>query len=566
MTLLASALWRGSWTTRLRIISGLVLMTYVFFHFVNIGLGLFDPMWMNAMQDVRQFISRSLVGSVLLYGSFLTHMGLSLMSLAQRRTLQMPFHSWLQVILGLLIPLQLISHMVQTRLAHEIFDVNDRMSYLAILMWPNESIWWQSSLLLVVWVHGCIGLHLWLRLTRWWGKAVPYLIGVAVFVPAFAYAGLISEGRRMYADFADPDLRDQYIEYFNWPDPSEFHYLADVTTWGKSIFWVLLALTAIVYAARKIWRRRHTVRVTYVDGPEIQSELGLTLLEISQAHSVPHTALCGGKGRCTTCRVIVEEGAELLHPPTEVEARSLAAVGAPPGTRLACQIRPTDPSTVFRVFRPNGGRNRAHASQGEERQLAILFLDMRGFTARTTGQLPYDVVFLLNRFFDAIVPAITNSGGIVDKYLGDGLLAVFDKPDAARSAQAGLKAAEEVGQALERFNMQVAAEGSPEIRIGMGLHLGDLVVGEIGAAGHAARTIIGDAVNVASRLEAETKGLGVELLVSSAVLESAGVEVSRLDLQQFQLRGVTEPVSALPVTRANELGEKISEPVQSSFA
>ncbi len=566
MTLLASALWRGSWTTRLRIISGLVLMTYVFFHFVNIGLGLFDPMWMNAMQDVRQFVSRSLVGSVLLYGSFLTHMGLSLMSLAQRRTLQMPFHSWLQVILGLLIPLQLISHMVQTRLAHEIFDVNDRMSYLAILMWPNESIWWQSTLLLVVWVHGCIGLHLWLRLTRWWGKAVPYLIGVAVFVPAFAYAGLISEGRRMYADFADPDLRDQYIEYFNWPDPSEFHFLADVTTWGKSIFWVLLALTAIVYAARKIWRRRHTVRVRYVDGPEIQSELGLTLLEISQAHSVPHTALCGGKGRCTTCRVIVEEGAELLHPPTEVEARSLAAVGAPPGTRLACQIRPTDPSTVFRVFRPNGGRNRAHASQGEERQLAILFLDMRGFTARTAGQLPYDVVFLLNRFFDAIVPAITNSGGIVDKYLGDGLLAVFDKPDAARSAQAGLKAAEEVGQALERFNMQVAAEGSPEIRIGMGLHLGDLVVGEIGAAGHAARTIIGDAVNVASRLEAETKGLGVELLVSSAVLESTGVEVSRLDLQQFQLRGVTEPVSALPVTRANELGEKISEPEQSSFA
>ncbi|MGI9370082.1 MAG: adenylate/guanylate cyclase domain-containing protein [Ruegeria sp.] len=563
---MASALWRGSWTTRLRIISGLVLMTYVFFHFVNIGLGLFDPMWMNAMQDVRQFISRSLIGSVLLYGSFLTHMGLSLMSLAQRRTLQMPFHSWLQVILGLLIPLQLISHMVQTRLAHEIYDVNDRMSYLAILMWPNESIWWQSTLLLIVWIHGCIGLHLWLRLTRWWGKAIPYLIGVAVFVPAFAYAGLISEGRRMYADFADPDLRDQYIEYFNWPEPSEFHYLADVTTWGKSIFWVLLALTAVVYAARKIWRRRHTVRVTYVDGPEIQSELGLTLLEISQANSVPHTALCGGKGRCTTCRVIVEEGAELLHPPTEVEARSLAAVGAPPGTRLACQIRPTDPSTVFRVFRPNGGRNRAHASQGEERQLAILFLDMRGFTARTAGQLPYDVVFLLNRFFDAIVPAITNSGGIVDKYLGDGLLAVFDRPDATRSAQAGLKAAEEVGQALERFNMQVAAEGSPEIRIGMGLHLGELVVGEIGAAGHAARTIIGDAVNVASRLEAETKGLGVELLVSAKVLQSAGFDTEQLEMREFQLRGVSEPVPALSMTRARELRAHISNAEKQSIA
>ena len=113
----------------------------------------------------------------------------------------------------------------------------------------------------------------------------------------------------------------------------------------------------------------------------------------------PHTALCGGKGRCTTCRVIVEDGADQLPEPSDIEARSLAAVSAPEGARLACQIRPTEPITAFRMFRPDGARHRAHASQGQERQLAVLFLDMRGFTSRTTGQLPYDIVFLLNRFF-----------------------------------------------------------------------------------------------------------------------------------------------------------------------
>ncbi|TMV09866.1 adenylate/guanylate cyclase domain-containing protein [Ruegeria sediminis] len=550
---MARAIWRGSWTTRLRLATGLILFTYAFFHFINIGLGLLDPVWMNDFQDARQVISRSLAGTIILYGALLIHVGLALLSLAQRRTLRMPFSMGLQVALGLLIPLQLLPHLVHTRFAHEVFGVNDEMSYLIILMWPNESVWFQSLLLLLVWIHGCIGLHLWLRLTRWWRSVAPYLIGAAVLVPAFAFAGLITEGRRMMSDFGDEQLRAAYVDHFNWPGEQEFQTLFSVKDWAHAVFWALLALTAAVYLGRKIWRRRHTVRIRYVDGPEIRSELGMTLLEMSRANRIPHTALCGGKGRCTTCRVIVEEGADLLHPPGEIEARSLAAVGAEPGTRLACQIRPAHPSTVLRVFRPDGRKSRAHASQGQERQLAILFLDMRGFTARTTGQLPYDVVFLLNRFFDAIVPAITGAGGVVDKYLGDGLLAVFETRDAASSARAGLKAAVEVGRALERFNRRLTDENASAIRIGMGLHLGNLVLGEIGAAGHATRTIIGDTVNVASRLEAETKAQKVELLVSAAILQAAGIETGELDLQEFTLRGVSVPIAALPVACASEL-------------
>ncbi|EEE36369.1 adenylate/guanylate cyclase [Rhodobacteraceae bacterium KLH11] len=548
-----NALWRGGWMSQLRIASGLVLFVFAFFHFINIGLGLFHTDLLHNVQDGRQAISRHGIGSFILYAALLIHAGLALISIAQRRTLRMPFSVALQVVLGLLIPLQLIAHLVHTRYAHEIFGVNDEMGYIIILMWPSTAIWMQSLLLLLVWIHGCIGLHLWLRLTRWWRRFEPYLIGIAVFVPGFALAGLLSEGRRIWADFADPGLRDQYIEHYNWPSPEAFQTLLTVEDYTLMVFWAALATTALIYIGRKLWRRRHSVRVRYVDGPEIVSEKGMTLLEMSRANGIPHTALCGGKGRCTTCRVVVENGADQLHPPSEVEARSLKAVGAAPGTRLACQIRPTDPLSVVRVFRPDGTRDRGHASQGQERQLAVLFLDMRGFTARTAGQLPYDIVFLLNRFFDAIVPAITAQGGVVDKYMGDGLLAMFETADAGSSARAGLNAAIGVGRALEQFNQQLETEGSAPVRIGMGLHLGDLVLGEIGAAKHAPRTIIGDAVNVASRLESETKALGVELLVSETVLGASGLQCQPDALREFKLRGVSEPVPALPVKHASEL-------------
>ncbi|WP_050604803.1 adenylate/guanylate cyclase domain-containing protein [Ruegeria sp. 6PALISEP08] len=551
---LNNALWRGGWSTRLRIGSGLVLFVFAFFHFINIGLGLFHTDYLHGMQDGRKEVTRHNAMSVLLYTALFVHAGLALVSIAQRRTLRMPFSTGLQVVLGLLIPLQLISHIVHTRVAHEVYDVNDEMGYIIILMWPSIAVWMQSALLLIVWVHGCIGLHMWLRLTKWWSNAVPYLIGMAVFVPLFALAGLLTEGRRIWADFADEFLREQYIDHYNWPSPEAFQTLFSVKDNALTAFWLALGATGLVFIGRKFWRRRHSVRVTYARGPDVVAEKGMTLLEISQANGVPHAALCGGKGRCTTCRVIVENGGDALPPPNDVEARSLAAVGASPQTRLACQIRPSEPTTVFRVFRPDGGRFRGHASQGQERQLAVLFLDMRGFTARTTGQLPYDIVFLLNRFFDAVVPAITDEGGIVDKYMGDGLLAVFEKPDAAASARAGLNAAVDISHALDMFNEQLEAEGSPGIRIGMGLHLGDLVVGEIGAQGHAAKTIIGDAVNVASRLESETKALGVELLVSEELLRAAGVDVPHAEIRPFELRGVSQPIPALPIARASQIG------------
>jgi adenylate cyclase len=542
-----NALWRGTLATRARIISGLLLMLYALFHFINIGFGLFSAELIERGQDWRQVVTRTLPGEILLYGAFAVHSALALTGLLQRRTLRMPPVEATQYILGFVIPFLLITHIVHTRIAHEQLAVDDQMSYIIVLIFGTASGWKQALLLLIVWVHGCIGLHMWLRGWGWWRHNVAALCSFATLIPAFALAGFLVHGRRMAQVFAVEDDRLDFMDDVNFPGPSEFGQLIRLTDQ------LLAAALALVVAAvgfvivRRIMARRTSVHVQYKDGPRITAAKGLTLLEMSRAAGVPHTSLCGGKGRCTTCRVVIEAGQDHLPAPDATEMRSLKAVGASGNTRLACQIRPTEDVSVYRVFGQEGQRKRAHASQGLETELAVLFLDMRGFTARTTGQLPYDVVFLLNRFFDSIVPEIVKAGGTVDKYMGDGLLALFETTSPKLSAQAALAATDGITDALAHFNAQLVQEGSPEVRIGIGLHLGTVVLGEIGAAGRAPRTLIGDTVNTASRLEGQTKALGAQVLISQSILDAAGMQPIDQEPISLELRGVEHPLDAVRI-------------------
>jgi len=110
-----SDLWRGTWATRARIASGLVLFVYVLLHFLNIGLGLVSPDAMLAGQDLRQIVTRSLPGTVIVYAALLIHAGLALAKLATRTTLRLPVWEAAQIGLGLMIPGLLLTHIIYTR-------------------------------------------------------------------------------------------------------------------------------------------------------------------------------------------------------------------------------------------------------------------------------------------------------------------------------------------------------------------------------------------------------------------------------------------------------------------
>ncbi|WP_299280986.1 adenylate/guanylate cyclase domain-containing protein [uncultured Tateyamaria sp.] len=555
---MTQALWRGSWAVRLRIISGLVLMVYVTAHLLNLATVLISPTAFDAVQAVRLSVIRSVPGTIITLMALSIHMVLALSRIALARTLRMPVTDAIQIAFGLAIPLLLISHVVYTRGAVGMLDVTPMFGYVTTLIWGTSDGWLQAVLLTVTWAHGCIGLHMWLRLTRWWPALMPWMIALAVLIPTLALMGYVNFARVIDGLLSDPRARDVAYDVWNWPDAEGFAQLATADQLGTRAIWTILGLTGLIFVARRTLAAiRKPVRITYVDGPTVRAPRNQTLLETSRTSGVAHTALCGGRGRCTTCRVIVEVGLSDLPPPSAAEARSLKAVGAPPNARLACQVSPNTPLTVFRVFASDGKRSRAHASQGKEAQLAVLFLDMRGFTARTDGQLPYDVVFLLNRFFDEIVPPIVASGGTVDKYMGDGLMAVFETRDGASSARAALDAVQGIGVALEQFNATLDSEGSAPVAIGIGVHLGNVVLGEIGAAGQAPRTLIGDTVNTASRLEGQTKALGVQALISIDVLRASGKEVAHDTLVDLSLRGRDSALKALPIADATRLGDML---------
>jgi adenylate cyclase len=553
----STPLLRGGAQQRWRIASGLVLFTFALFHFLNHALGIWSIAAMDAAQEWRTAVTRSLPGTVILASALLIHLGLNLWKIARRSTWRLPVWEGLQIALGLSIPLLLFVHLAQMRGHHILLGQATRYSETLADLW-NVAAWRQSLLLIVVWLHGCIGIHFWLRLSPAYHRVAPALLGLAVAIPTLALAGFVAAGRQAAAQaaLAPPVAAAPAVE------PLVSDPVLVGTAWYSA--WALLAIVAVTLAGRAAVRlRSRRIRVTYSAGPTVASPVGPTLLEVSRAAGVPHASICGGRARCSTCRVRVEETAGELPPPNAAEAATLRQIHAAPDVRLACQLRPRDDLTVTRLVRlPQERRAMFPAGveeSGVERTLAILFLDIRGFTALSEARLPYDTVFLLNRFFAGAGEATTAAGGWIDKYMGDGMMALFglnQPPEAA--CRAALRAAIGIDAALERLNGELKGELPKPLRIGIGVHVGPLVLGRIGHRTSAATTVIGPAVNVASRLESLTKEHGVQLIASAELFATARLEPDAFNTAEIAVRGTTQPVAVVLVPRGQDLRDVLS--------
>jgi adenylate cyclase len=288
---------------------------------------------------------------------------------------------------------------------------------------------------------------------------------------------------------------------------------------------------------------------------------GTTILDASRAAGIPHASVCGGRGRCSTCRVRVTKGAEHLPPPSEEESRVLERVRAGPGVRLACQSRPRGDVEVVPLLPPGATPRAAYTSgedvtHGHEEEIAILFADLRAFTALASKKLPFDVVFLLNRYFRAMGTAVEEAGGRVDKFIGDGVMALFGiGRGPGEGCRQALDAARRMSEKLEQVNTLLAHDLEAPLRIGVGIHVGPTIVGEMGFGRVTSVTAIGDAVNTASRLEALTKDYACQLVVSEAVAEHAKVDMSDFASHQIMVRGREEALLIRVVPDARVLPE-----------
>lgn len=174
-------------------------------------------------------------------------------------------------------------------------------------------------------------------------------------------------------------------------------------------------------------------------------------------------------------------------------------------------------------------------------QATVLFTDLRGFTSTSENMAPEQVVAMLNAYFERMVAVIFDCGGTLDKFIGDAILAVFGAPvpseDNARNA---LRAAVKMLEALRALNEERAGEGQPPLRMGVGVHTGQVVAGNIGSSQRMEYTVIGDTVNIASRLESLSKNYEEDIVVSEATLALAGEGFAVAGPDEVQLKGKSE--------------------------
>jgi adenylate cyclase len=355
-------------------------------------------------------------------------------------------------------------------------------------------------------------------------------------------------------------------EHLNFP-PAQRSVIDEITLFYFPIFYLsAIVLVFVARGARALLEsRRGLITISYPNR-RVRVPKGLSILEASLRFKVPHASVCGGKARCSTCRVRVVSDRGALPRPSGREAFVLARVGASgnPGIRLACQLRPQSDVAVIPVLPANIGadfvRNRKRINIGEERYIVSMFVDMRGSTRLAETRLPFDIVFLVNRFLEAASQAVVDAGGQPNQFVGDGLLALFGlATDSTTACRQAIRAAAMVASNVEYMNHEFASELQEPIQFGIGIHAGEVIIGDIGFRDKTVFTALGDPVNVASRLQDMTKTLGCTVVLSDEVCKNAGLTDGKLIRTDISIRGRDQPMTVCTAADATLLAGLLDE-------
>jgi adenylate cyclase len=538
---------------QVRLCSGLVCFTYVSLHLTNHALGNVSLAAMERCLLVQKFIWQGWIGTTALYTALSVHFVLGLYALYERRRLHWTPPELAQLLLGLAVPPLLANHLAVTRIAFSEFGLNKGYAQELYSFWIASPTlgWVQLTLLVVAWLHGCLGIAFWLRAKPWFARVRAPLLVIAVLLPVLALLGYLQAGRAVLALAQDPTWRAATTATVHTGTAEENLWLTNLRNDFLLFDGVAIAVIVLARLARgAVDRRRGRVCISYPDGRKQHVPLGFSVMEASLIAGIPHAGLCGSRARCSLCRVRVL-GAPLLPQPEEAERRVLARLQADSAhIRLACQLRPTSDVAVMPLVPLDAQEAFLHRRQQrampQEHFVAVMMVDMRGATQLAAARLPYDNVFILGRFIAAISSAVLDAGGVPNQFLGDGVLAIFGlQCDARLACRQAVAAVALVARNIRQLNAALVHELPAPIDFGVGLHCGQAVVGEIGFRDHVAFTALGDAPNTASRLEALTRDLSCQAIVSDDVLSHAGMIDDMLALESHlaSLRGRTEPVA-----------------------
>jgi adenylate cyclase len=554
----------------LRLATGLILFFYATSHFLNHAFGIRSIDAMRAASAILLAPWQTYFGLLALYMSFFVHGLLGFYALFRRRHLRLPVGEAWQLALGLTIPLLLILHAGAIRLGGSIYGQKFGYERILFNFWvvsPDSALPRQLLLLLIVWIHGCIGLRAWLRTKPWYHRVSGVLAPLATLVPVLAILGIVNTGLDLRdAALLDPAYRASLASS---PGSQEARNAAatDRITGGITIFYLGLVTGMFGLRAARDWhaRRFHVVHITYPGHRVVSVPPGFSVLEASRWVGIPHASVCGGRGRCSTCRVRVVQGAQALEAPGPVERLTLRRIGAPPPVRLACQLRPSTDISVEPLV-PIGEDSASGATRfdaavegGQELEIVAMFVDLRGSTRLATGRLPYDALFLFDRYLQAVTGAIRRNKGYATSIAGDGVMSVFGvEGNTALAGRNAFQAAVDVWSGLEVLSGQLAGELEAPLRIGIGIHFGTAVVGMVSTSDSRSLQFLGDTGNIAAKLEAQSKHLDCTLVSSVAALNSIAPDMTHVETSVVAIAGKVHPVEVAVFRHKSELERILS--------
>jgi len=424
------------------------------------------------------------------------------LALLRRRHLRMPASEAFQLATGLAIPLLLIPHAAGIRLGYSIQGMEFGYARLLYQFWvvsPDFVLPRQILLLVTIWIHGCIGVRSLLRTMRWYSRAVPALASLATLVPVLAMLGLINAGLDIREAAQHGELTVTLVAANGEAVDRIVQAILGLYVGGVAI--ILLVRVALKWRAKRF----SAVRITYPGGQIVSVPLGFTILEASRWAGIAHESVCGGRGRCSTCRIRILQGSDRLPVPDELEFRGLRRIGAAPDIRLACQLRPRSDLAIEPLVRPRTAADvdaiRFDAAVGGSKEIDItaMFVDLRGSTELATGRLPYDALYLFDRYIQVVSGAIRAHKGYVTSIAGDGIMSVFSM-DTGAGPRHSLQSVLDIWKDLENLNAELADDLPVPLKVGIGIHVGTAVVGWISDGASQSLQFLGDTGNVAAKL------------------------------------------------------------------
>ena len=506
-----------------RLASGLILFTYVASHMATHAAGLHSLGLAEKVLQVAVWFWHSLPGSVLLYGAAAVHVVLALHAIYQRRTLRMPPLDLLRIALGLAIPTLLIGHAAATRLAFEMYGHLPTYTRIVWNLWNSDNEGRQLALLAPGWLHGCLGVYYAFNRRGWFVRTRMVWFALALLLPVLSAIGFFNMGKELAVRAADLAWMAAHAAPIDAAHRVALGRLRDTLL---ALYFGAIAAVFIARALRNLVERQRGALIT-ISYPNRQVSIprGWSVLEASRSHHIPHQSMCGGRARCSTCRVRVTTGAAHCAAPQEDELRTLERIGAAADVRLACQLRPDASISVVPLLDPVAARATMPGST-TECEVVLLQARLTGWREAALQMLPQDRLYLLTTFSQACQAAIAHAGGPSNPQNGERVLGIFlqdGKPaDAVTSALAAATAIQE-----QVHGLHARLAGTPAAAIGMQVcvHAGPAAVGSLGAdASHAVAT--GPALDDLQRIIDEPGATASAwLVVSEPTLQLAGKAV-----------------------------------------